>query len=264
MQLDQFREAKAEEIALLTGMASRRELPRPWKGQRPDFLKAIATPPAGYPVSVIAEFQQSSPSCGELATGLKPETVAEQYAAAGASCISVLTEEQFFGGRIGYLERMSRVGLPLLRTDFIFHQLQVIETASTPASALLLIVRLTPDVRTLRILREQAEAYGMNAVVEVFDEADLEIARQSGARIIQVHARDLNTQKTDRHACLKMGEHRRDGEIWIVASGMESGEHLQEAGEAGFCAALIGTTLMKGGTPGEKLSTMLKETISIK
>ena len=108
---------------------------------------------------------------------MKPEEVAEQYAASGASCISVLTEEQFFGGRIGYLERMGRAGLPLLRKDFIFHQLQVMETASTPASALLLIVRLTPDARTLRVLREQAEAYGMHAVVEVFDPADLDIAR---------------------------------------------------------------------------------------
>lgn len=134
MLLDRFREAKAEEIALLTDMASRRELPRPWKGHRPDFLKAIAEPPDGQPVAVIAEFKQSSPSRGVIVTGLKPEEVAEQYAAAGASCISVLTEEQFFGGRIGYLERMSRAGLPLLRKDFIFHQLQVMETASTPAS----------------------------------------------------------------------------------------------------------------------------------
>lgn len=164
MLLDRFREAKAEEIALLTDMASRRELPHPWKGHRPDFLKAIAEPPAGQSVAVIAEFKQSSPSRGVIATGLKPEEVAEQYAAAGASCISVLTEEQFFGGRIGYLERMSRAGLPLLRKDFIFHQLQVMETASTPASALLLIVRLTPDARTLRTPGgKQAEAYGMHA-----------------------------------------------------------------------------------------------------
>ena len=180
MLLDRFREAKAEEIALLMDMASRRELPRPWKGRRPDFLKAIAEPPDGQPVAVIAEFKQSSPSRGVIASGLKPEEVAEQYAASGASCISVLTEEQFFGGRIGYLERMGRAGLPLLRKDFIFHQLQVMETASTPASALLLIVRLTPDARTLRVLREQAEAYGMHAVVEVFDPADLDIARESG------------------------------------------------------------------------------------
>ena len=231
MLLDRFREAKAEEIALLMDMASRRELPRPWKGRRPDFLKAIAEPPDGQPVAVIAEFKQSSPSRGVIASGLKPEEVAEQYAASGASCISVLTEEQFFGGRIGYLERMGRAGLPLLRKDFIFHQLQVMETASTPASALLLIVRLTPDARTLRVLREQAEAYGMHAVVEVFDPADLDIARESGARIIQVNARDLDTLKTDRQACLDMAKFRREGEVWIAASAMSAGAHLREAAE---------------------------------
>ena len=243
MLLDRFREAKVEEIALLTDMASRRELPRPWKGRRPDFLKAIAEPPDGQPVAVIAEFKQSSPSRGVIATGLKPEEVAEQYAAAGASCISVLTEEQFFGGRIGYLERMSRAGLPLLRKDFIFHQLQVMETASTPASALLLIVRLTPDARTLRVLREQAEAYGMHAVVEVFDAAD------------------LDTLKTDRQACLDMAKFRREGEVWIAASAMSAGAHLREAAEVGFQAVLMGTALMDGGRPGEKLAAILEETI---
>ena len=237
MLLDRFREAKAEEIALLTDMASRRELPRPWKGRRPDFLKAIAEPPAGQPVAVIAEFKQSSPSRGVIATGLKPEEVAEQY-----------------------LERMSRAGLPLLRKDFIFHQLQVMETASTPASALLLIVRLTPDARTLRILREQAEAYGMHAVVEVFDESDLAIARESGARIIQVNARDLDTLETDRAACLDMGKLRREGEVWIAASAMSAGAHLREAAEAGFQAVLMGTALMDGGKPGEKLAAILEET----
>ncbi|MFR7733516.1 MAG: hypothetical protein ACLU7D_09240 [Collinsella sp.] len=94
----------------------------------------------------------------------------------------------------------------MLRKDFIFHQLQVMETASTPASALLLIVRLTPDARELRVLREQAEAYGMQAVVEIFDEGDLALARESGARIIQVNARDLDTLETDRQACLRPGE----------------------------------------------------------
>ena len=254
MLLDRFREAKAEEIALLMDMASRRELPRPWKGRRPDFLKAIAEPPDGQPVAVIAEFKQSSPSRGVIASGLKPEEVAEQYAASGASCISVLTEEQFFGGRIGYLERMGR-------KDFIFHQLQVMETASTPASALLLIVRLTPDARTLRVLREQAEAYGMHAVVEVFDPADLDIARESGARIIQVNARDLDTLKTDRQACLDMAKFRREGEVWIAASAMSAGAHLREAAEAGFQAVLMGTALMDGGKPGEKLAAILEETI---
>ena len=194
------------------------------------------------------------------APGDTPEDVAEQYAAAGASCISVLTEERFFGGRIGYLERMHRTGVPMLRKDFIFHQLQVMETASTPASALLLIVRLTPDARELRVLREQAEAYGMQAVVEIFDEGDLALARESGARIIQVNARDLDTLETDRQACLDLGKLRRDGEVWIAASGLSAGEHLREAAEAGFQAVLMGTALMDGGKPGEKLAAILEET----
>lgn len=260
MFLEKFKEAKAEEISLLSGLATRRELPRPWKGDRPDFLKALLSPPAGQPVAVIAEFKQSSPSRGLIASGLQPEEVAEQYARAGASCISVLTEEEYFGGRIGYLERMSHAGAPLLRKDFIFHQLQVIETASTPASALLLIVRLTPDAGTLRVLREQAEAYGMHAVVEIFDEADLALARESGARIIQVNARDLDTLHTDRRLCLEMGRLRRDGEVWVAASGMSEGKHLREAAAAGFQAVLMGTALMDGGRPGEKLAAILEQT----
>ena len=109
-----------------------------------------------------------------------PEEAAKQYAEAGASCLSVLTEETYFKGTLGHLKRMSAPGLPLLRKDFIFDRLQVAATAATPASALLLIVRLTPDAALLRSLREQAEAHGIDAVVEIFDEADLALARESG------------------------------------------------------------------------------------
>ena len=123
------------------------------------------------------------------------------------------------------------------------------------------IVRLTPDARELRVLREQAEAYGMQAVVEIFDEGDLALARESGARIIQVNARDLDTLKTDRQACLDLGKLRRGGEVWIAASAMSAGAHLREAAEAGFQAVLMGTALMDGGKPGEKLAAILEETI---
>lgn len=139
--------------------------------------------------------------------------------------------------------------------------LQVEATAATPASALLLIVRLTPDPKDLRTLREQAESYGIDAVVEVFDKADLELARESGARIIQVNARDLETFHVDRQAgldlirdCPPLGE-----EVWIAASGVSEGVHLVEAAKAGFTAALVGTALMKDGRPGEAVSKLLAE-----
>ena len=100
----------------------------------------------------------------------------------------------------------------------------------------------------------------MQAVVEIFDEEDLALARESGARIIQVNARDLDTLETDRQACLDLGKLRRGGEVWIAASAMSAGEHLREAAEAGFQAVLMGTALMDGGKPGEKLAAILEET----
>ena len=173
----------------------------------------------------------------------------------------MLTEETYFKGTLGYLKRMSAPGLPLLRKDFIFDRLQVAATAATPASALLLIVRLTPDAALLRSLRVQAEAHGIDAVVEIFDEADLALARESGARIIQVNARDLDTLQVDRSACLRLAErfHQAgDNEAWIAASGISASDHLRQAAGAGYQAVLVGTSLMDGGAPGAALKGLLE------
>jgi indole-3-glycerol phosphate synthase len=258
MLLDRFKDSKLSEIHALEDLEKQGQLPSPLTGTRPDFREAILRKPKQGPLAVIAEFKQASPSKGIIATGLTPEGVAQDYADGGATCISVLTQKDHFGGEIGYLNRMATPGLPLLRKDFIFHPLQVVATAATPASALLLIVRLTPDVALLRDLREQAESYGIHAVVEIFDRHDLELARQSGAKIIQVNARDLNTLHTDRSLCLELGREKQDGEAWIAASAMEKPEHLVAAQQAGFNAALIGTALMQHGTPRQTLIELLR------
>lgn len=257
MRLERFRKAKMAEIRRLRQLEKADMLPRPCAGFRASFLEALQSPlPRPH---VIAEFKRASPSRGDILTSMEPEEAARQYAGAGASCLSVLTEEYFFKGFLDFLHRMEFSGLPLLRKDFLFDPLQVTATAATPASALLLIVRLTPDVLRLRALREQAEKYGMDAVVEVFDEKDLALARDSGARLIQVNARNLDTLAVDRSLCLKMAErHRRaDGEVWIAASGISGPEHVREAGDAGFQAVLVGTKLMEGGTPGKALRRLL-------
>ena len=135
------------------------------------------------------------------------------------------------------------------------------QTGATPASALLLIVRLTPEVRLLRALREQAEALGLEAVVEVFDAADLALARDAGATLIQVNARDLETLDVDRSACLRLAEAQRPkgrGETWIAASGMSEAAHLRQAADCGYDAALLGTALMQSGRPGEALRRLLR------
>ncbi len=255
--LDRFRIAKQPELDRLRTLAAAGGMPAPLGSgagggtPRPDFLRALLdrTGYRGAPVSVIAEYKRASPSRGVIETGVSPEDAAAAYAAAGATAISVLTEETYFGGDLAYLGHMAGIcpGVPLLRKDFIMDPLQVEATAATPAAALLLIVRLTPDARTLRDLREQAEAYGMHAVVEIFDEADLALARESGARIIQVNNRDLETLAVDRTACLRLGPLSEPGEVWIAASGIAEYRHLAEAADAGYDAALVGTALMDGG-----------------
>lgn len=258
MFLDRFRTAKMPEIELLQQQQAAGALPQAYVGHRPDFLAALNNPANGKPVAVIAEFKQASPSRGTIHLGITPEDIARQYADGGADCFSVLTEKDYFSGELGFLARMAPANVPMLRKDFIFDPLQVVETASTPASAMLLIVRMTPDANVLRELREQAERHGIHSVVEIFNEEDLALARESGARIIQVNARDLDTLKTDRKVCLQLAAQKRDGETWIAASGIDSTEHILEAAEAGYDAVLIGTSLMEGGTPGAALSAMLK------
>ena len=234
----------------------------PWAGSRPSFRAALERGGRnGAPLAVIAEFKKASPSRGVICEALDVEDVARQYAEGGASAVSILTEEKYFKGDIRCLPRASGAvpGVPLLRKDFIFHPAQVAATLATPASAMLLIVRLTPDAAQLRALREQAEAGGVEAVVEVFDEADLRLTRESGARIIQVNARDLATLKVDRAACLQLIREcpPREGELWIAASGMAFRADLEAAAEAGYHAALVGSALMEDGTPGESLRRLL-------
>lgn len=256
--LERFRRAKRPQILALERLADSGTLPAPLDRPRPSFRSALHVT-EGLP-AVIAEYKRASPSRGIIALDLDPADVAAQYATAGASCLSVLTEEVHFRGRREYLFRMEGAGLPMLRKDFIFHPLQVAETAATPASALLLIVRLTPDVRLLRELREQAERFGLDAVVEIDNPDDLALARDSGARIIQVNSRDLATLIVDRSRCLQLAQkHRAQGqqECWIAASGMSKTVHLREAADSGFDAALLGTALMQGGRPGETLATLL-------
>ena len=182
-----------------------------------------------------------------------------------AACLSVLTDRQFFQGEPDFLKQApASTLLPLLRKDFIFDSLQVRATAATPASALLLIVRLTPEARLLRQLREEAEGFGLHAVVEIFDAADLRLARESGARIIQVNARDLQTFAVDRAACLSLARScpPENGEIWVAASGISHAEHLVQAAEAGYQAALVGTALMEKGKPGAALAALSDRPLS--
>ena len=255
MNLQRFIDAKQTELQAL-----RAHMPQPLVAPRPDFCAALRSPlPAGHVLRVIAEYKRSSPSAGVINDRVTPQQMASAYAAGGATCMSVLTERAYFHGGVEDLKAAQAAGLPLLRKDFIFDELQVRATYATPASALLLIVALTPDVVRLRALRELAEQQGIHAVVEIFSERELDMARQSGARIIQVNARNLETFATDRKAGLHLALLRAPDELWIAASAMSERSHLQDAAAAGYDAALVGTALMTSPDPQQTLHQLLHE-----
>ena len=254
--LERFYTAKAAEIAFLEKLAANGRMPPPFAGPRASFTASLR---ARAPLAVIAEYKRASPSKGDINLAVEPEEASASYARGGASALSVLTEEAHFRGSLAYLDRMTGPGLPLLRKDFILHPLQVDQTAATPASALLLIVRMldTPLLREL-ILRSQAA--GLEAVVEIFDEQDLSRARDAGASILQVNNRDLDTLHVDLAASRILVSQKKPEEFWVTASGIATHNDLASLLDLGFDAALVGSSLMGGGDPGDALAALLDPT----
>jgi indole-3-glycerol phosphate synthase len=252
---DYFLRAKAIELKALRRLAESGRLPRAWAGPRPSFSARLRRDAAGFGLAVIAEYKRASPSLGDIDLGLSPARAARAYARAGASALSVLTEKSKFKGRLAFIKetRAENRELPILRKDFIFDPLQIAASASTPASAVLLIVKLTPSARLLRKLREEARTFGLEAVVEILDEEDLALARESGAEIIQANARDFHNLSVDLERPLSLARRYAGRELWIAASGFSRPEQLLAARAAGFQAVLAGSALMSSGDPAGAL-----------
>jgi len=252
--LERFRHAKKAEIAALAALSAKGRMPPPFAGSRPSFTASLKT---RVPLAVIAEYKRASPSKGDINLTATPEQAARAYAEAGAGALSVLTEREYFKGDIGFLERMTAPGLPLLRKDFILHPFQVDQTAAGPASAVLLIVRMLDD-HMLRTLLFRCRELDLEAVVEVCDGDDLQRAHAAEASIIQVNNRDLDTLRVDLDISRRLAACKRNGEFWITASGISCREDLTGLLNLGFDAVLVGSFLMEGGDPGQGLATLLR------
>ena len=258
--LDKFRAAKQTEISLLHAMQLDGRIPEPLEGVRPGFAAALLSEKE---IAVIAEYKRASPSRGAINMNAAPAEVALAYAKAGASALSVLTEEEYFRGDINFLFKMCGRNfsnglphnLPLLRKDFIFDPLQVKMSAATPASAILLIARMLEDEELGRLLALASEL-GLECVVEVFDKEDLNRAQKAGAGIIQVNNRDLDTLQVELERSVELAPHKREGEVWISASGIETPEQICRLKAGGYDAVLVGTSLMKEENPGEALKKL--------
>jgi len=210
-----------------------------------DVAAALRTPG----VKVIAEVKRSSPSKGALADIADPAGLAADYAAGGASVISVLTERRRFGGSLDDLDAVrAAVDVAVLRKDFLVTTYQLWEARAHGADAVLLIVAAM-DQPTLVSLRERAESLGMTALVEVHDEHEVARAVDAGATVIGVNARDLRTLEVDRSTFGRLAPLIPQGIVKVAESGVRGPHDVLGYARSGADAVLVGESLVIGGEP---------------
>jgi indole-3-glycerol phosphate synthase len=220
-----------------------------------DFAASIRRETGGL-IRVIAEVKKASPSKGIIRTDMDPVDIARQYAAAGASAISVLTEEDFFQGHPSYLTRIGEaVALPLLRKDFILEPYQVVEARVLGADAFLLIVSLLDDAR-LEALIGLGRDLGMTALVEVHTAEELARAVASPAEVIGINNRNLKTFVTDLHTTLALVGGISSDRVVVSESGIREPRDMARLADR-VDAVLVGEALMRAPDPGEKLRELL-------
>ncbi len=214
-----------------------------------DFRTALtAAPPA-----ILAEIKKASPSVGTFADRFDSAAIATMYQSGGAAALSVLTDSEFFKGTLADLEAArAAVGIPVLRKDFTIDEFHVIEAAAHGADAILLIAALL-DAPTLTRFRELAERLGMAALVEVHNEAELDVALASGPGILGVNNRNLHTFEVTLETSLRLAEKIPAGIVKISESGIHSGADVHRLADAGYQAFLVGEHLMKSADPAAAL-----------
>lgn len=202
-------------------------------------------------VALIAEVKKASPSAGVIRADFDPVRIAQEYEASGASCLSVLTDEQFFQGSLEYLKQIrAAVKLPLLRKDFIIDERQILESVKWGADAILLIVAILSDAH-LKRFHDLATDAGLAALVEVHNEDELERALAIDARLIGVNNRDLKSFKVDlattEQLAGKLFSVSPPEDVVLVAeSGIHKRADVQRVARAGATAILVGESLMRG------------------
>jgi indole-3-glycerol phosphate synthase len=237
--------ALAESRAELESRASRRTRGR-------EFRSALKS---GRP-AIIGEIKKASPSKGVLAASFDPGSIAGLYASGGAGALSVLTDREFFEGSLEDLEAArAAVSLPVLRKDFTIDELHVIEAAAHGADAILLIAAIL-DVAELRRFRELGARYHMAALVEVHNEAELDAALESGAEIVGVNNRDLNTFEVTLDTSLRLVRQIPDSVVRVSESGIHSRADIERLEGVGFHAFLVGEHLMKSSDPTAALRAL--------
>jgi len=208
-------------------------------------------------VAVIAEVKRRSPGAGPIRPELDPGALGAGYRARGAAAVSVLTDREWFGGSPSDLRAVrERVDIPVLRKDFVLHEVQVAEARAMGADAVLLIVRILEQERLTRLL-EAAEGWGMAALVEVHDGEELERALHAGARLLGINNRDLATFTTDLEVTLGLLPSVPRGVPVVSESGIRTRADVERLGEEGVHAVLVGESLLRAPDPPRALAELV-------
>ncbi len=243
-RLDEILKVKRREIEALR---PRREELRKAALLRNDFrgfAAALQRSEAGK-LALIAEIKKASPSAGVIVESFHPVEIAKNYAQAGAEATSVLTDEHFFQGHLGYLQIIREaVPTPLLRKDFILDEVQIAQSCAAGADAILLIVAALEQAELDRLLAAAA-IYQLEVLVEVHTLEELDRALEADAQIIGINNRDLTTFEVDLSVTEKLSEEVPADVILVSESGIKSAEDLARVKACGVDAVLIGEALMR-------------------
>ncbi len=208
-------------------------------------------------MAVIAEVKRRSPSKGDLAVGLDPAELANRYEQGGAACMSVLTDEAFFGGSADDLRSArSACSMPVLRKDFTVCLADVFDARLMGADCLLLIVAALSDSE-LKQFHSAAVGVGLDVLVEIHDEAELDRALAAGATLVGVNQRDLVTFEVDTDRAVRMAALIPDGVLKVAESGIRGRDDALVLRDAGYDGLLVGETLVRSADPTQAVKELL-------
>jgi indole-3-glycerol phosphate synthase len=219
-----------------------------------DFFAPLA---AAGPIKLIAEVKKASPSAGVIRTDFDPVEIASVYNAHGASCISVLTDEHYFQGRLEFLTQIrAAVPCPILRKEFILDVYQLLEARAAGADAVLLIAECLDDCN-LRKLFNAAVELGMTPLVELYEPENLPRVLDAGATLVGVNNRNLHTFHVDLEHSIRLREHVPDDCVFVAESGIKTHADVERLAAAGVDAILVGESLIRERDIGAAVDRLL-------
>jgi len=209
-------------------------------------------------IQIIAEIKRRSPAMGDINMEANPSLIAKSYVKHGAACISVLTDQIFFGGQLQFIQEVkSMVDVPVLRKDFIISEYQVWESFHAGADAILLIADIL-ESEILKDLHALASELGLHILLEAHDEKYFKLFEEIKPEVIGVNCRNLQTMAVDIDSFNEKSLQLPKNLIWVAESGISNSKDLEYVFDLGFDAALVGSHLMGSVDPGIALANLLR------